>query len=208
MWWARKAFWATSVALFFAFGFSGAVREPVELRCEDLTSWQSTCRWRMYIKLKLWERACSRRRSTSQLIKSGCTQVQMWEPAPGGVPTKAMWVALGVFLRVYISDAAVTSAGGSALTAGHFFKRQKVTKRLPLTSGPSLRLGVPSLRHSSGGIALRLASLHLHAMSSTASNGAARQSPDEHLHSASRRGGWIKSKIKSRSKSKIKSAAS
>ncbi len=34
----------------------------------------------------------------------------------------------------------------------------------------------------------------LHAMSSTASNGAARQSPDEHLHSASRGGGWIKIK--------------
>ncbi len=31
-------------------------------------------------------------------------------------------------------------------------------------------------------------------MSSTASNGAARQSPDEHLHSACRGGGWIKIK--------------
>jgi len=31
-------------------------------------------------------------------------------------------------------------------------------------------------------------------MSSTASNGAARQSPDEHLHSACRWGGWIKIK--------------
>jgi hypothetical protein len=35
---------------------------------------------------------------------------------------------------------------------------------------------------------------HLHAMCSTASNGAARPSPDEHLHSASRGGGWIKIK--------------
>ncbi len=37
---------------------------------------------------------------------------------------------------------------------------------------------------------------HLHAMCSTASNGAARQSPDERLHSAFRRGGWIKIKSK------------
>ncbi|CAI8819634.1 hypothetical protein EMIT0P43_10634 [Pseudomonas jessenii] len=35
---------------------------------------------------------------------------------------------------------------------------------------------------------------HLHAMSSTASNGAARQSPDKHLRSACRGGGWIKIK--------------
>src|SRR5690349_15242505 len=34
----------------------------------------------------------------------------------------------------------------------------------------------------------------LHAMSSTASNGAARPSPDEHLRSACRGGGWIKIK--------------
>ena len=41
-----------------------------------------------------------------------------------------------------------------------FFKRQKSTQKgSPRASGPSLRLGVPSLRHLSGGIALRLASL-------------------------------------------------
>ncbi len=101
-----------------------------------------------------------------------------------------------LWVGVYISVPAVTAAGGFALTATHFFDKRlkKVSKKtLAPASGPSPRLGVPSLRHSSGGIALRLASLHLHAMGSTASNGATRQSPDEHLHSAFRWGGWIKS---------------
>ncbi|RYM39239.1 hypothetical protein EVS84_21460 [Pseudomonas koreensis] len=35
-----------------------------------------------------------------------------------------------ICLTVYISVAAGVASGGSALTAGHFFKRQKVTKRL------------------------------------------------------------------------------
>ena len=101
------------------------------------------------------------------------------------------------FLIVYISVAAVTAAGGFALTATHFFYKRlkKVSKKtLAPASGPSPRLGVPSLRHSSGGTALRFASLHLHAACSTASNGAARPSPDKRLHSAFRRGGWIKIK--------------
>jgi hypothetical protein len=72
----------------------------------------------------------------------------------------------------------------------------KGTKGLAPAPGPSPRLGVSSLRHSSGDTALRLASLHLHAACSTTSNGATRHSPDEHLHSACRWGGWIK--IKSR----------
>ena len=70
----------------------------------------------------------------------------------------------------------------------------KEAKVSPQASGPSPRLGVPSLRYPSGGIALRFASLHLHAMCSTAPNGAVRQSPDEYLRSASRRGGQIKIK--------------
>jgi hypothetical protein len=41
----------------------------------------------------------------------------------------------------------------------------------------------------------------LHAMCAAAPHGAARQSPDEHLHSASRWGGWIKFKIKIKSPS-------
>ncbi|MBD0680992.1 hypothetical protein CGA21_20365 [Pseudomonas sp. PSB11] len=93
---------------------------------------------------------------------------------------------------MYISIAAVTAAYGFALTASPFCQTpQKEPKSLAPASGPSLRLGVPSLRYPSGDTALRLASLHLHAACSTASNGAARQSPDEHLRSASRRGGWI-----------------
>ncbi|EJM85416.1 hypothetical protein PMI34_04287, partial [Pseudomonas sp. GM74] len=57
----------------------------------------------------------------------------------------------------YISVAAVTAAYGIALTYG-----------------PSLRLGVPSLRYSSGGIA--------------------RLSPNKHQNEACRGGGWIKIK--------------
>jgi hypothetical protein len=53
------------------------------------------------------------------------------------------------------------AAYGFALTATHFFSNaKKVSKKgSPQASGPSLRLGVPSLRYPSGGIALRLASL-------------------------------------------------
>ncbi|EJN25356.1 hypothetical protein PMI35_04051, partial [Pseudomonas sp. GM78] len=67
-----------------------------------------------------------------------------------------------VLFSEYISIPAVTATYGFALTATHFFyKRQKKVskKTLAPASGPSLGLGVPSLRHSSGGIALRLASL-------------------------------------------------
>ena len=54
---------------------------------------------------------------------------------------------------VYISDAAVTAAIGSALTAGHFWKRApKVTKRaLAPPLGTSPRLGVPERRLESVG---------------------------------------------------------
>jgi hypothetical protein len=54
---------------------------------------------------------------------------------------------------VYISVFLVMAGNGSALTAGYLEKRQ-VTKRFyPLTYGASPRLGIPSLRYSSGGIA-------------------------------------------------------
>ena len=58
-----------------------------------------------------------------------------------------------------ISVAVVMAANGSALTAGHFGKRrsagpaQSNQRSLPQAFGPSLRLGVPSLRYPSGGIA-------------------------------------------------------
>src|SRR5690349_8748340 len=67
-------------------------------------------------------------------------------------------------------------------------------KRSPLTYGPSPRLGVPSLRYSSGRIASGLLRDDLLSMCSTSSNGAARLPPDEHLRSAFRGGGWIKIK--------------
>ncbi|VVO42084.1 hypothetical protein PS691_05837 [Pseudomonas fluorescens] len=65
----------------------------------------------------------------------------------------------------------------------------KEAKVLPQAYGTSLRLGVPSLRHSSGGIASGRLRFDLLSMCSTSSNGAARLPPDERLHSASRRGG-------------------
>ena len=53
----------------------------------------------------------------------------------------------------YISVSSVTADIGSALTAGHFWKRApKVTKRaLAPTLGTSPRLGVPVIRHGFGG---------------------------------------------------------
>jgi hypothetical protein len=111
---------------------------------------------------------------------------------------------LTMFLLVYISVSAVTAACGFALTATHFFSNAKKSKqkRLAPASGPSLGLGVPSLRHPSGDIAsglLRCTSSRCVRLRRTALRA---HSPDECLHSACRRGGWIKSK----SQSKIKSA--
>src|SRR5690349_19173552 len=80
-------------------------------------------------------------------------------------------------LTEYISISSVTAAYGFALTYG-----------------PSLRLGVPSLRHSSGGIASGRLRVDLLSMCSTASNGAARPPPDERRNEACRGGGWIKIK--------------
>ena len=77
---------------------------------------------------------------------------------------------------MYISIAAVTAAYGCALTAPHFFSNAKKSKQKRLTpaSGPSLRLGVPSLRHPSVGHRLRLASLHLLSMTAAAPHRATR----------------------------------
>ena len=62
-------------------------------------------------------------------------------------------VGAGLGWAGYISIPAVTAAIGSALTAGHFWKRApKVTKRaLAPTLGTSPRLGVPVIRHEFGG---------------------------------------------------------
>jgi len=103
-----------------------------------------------------------------------------------------------MFLLVYISVSAVTAAYGSALTAGHFFTSAKKSnqKTLAPASGPSLGLGVPSLRHPSGDIAsglLRCTSSRCVRLRRTALRA---HSPDECLHSAFRRGGWIKSRSK------------
>jgi hypothetical protein len=62
----------------------------------------------------------------------------------------------GLLFLAYISVSAVTAAGGFAFTASHFRKacaaRRKVTKALFAPPfGASLRLGMPSLRHCSGG---------------------------------------------------------
>jgi len=69
--------------------------------------------------------------------------------------------------------------------------------KVPKGSSPqaydtSPRLGVPSLRCPSGGIAYGLLRDDLLSMCPAAPYGAARPPPAEHLHSAFRRGGWIK----------------
>ncbi|KAA5847432.1 hypothetical protein F2A37_02800 [Pseudomonas chlororaphis] len=103
-----------------------------------------------------------------------------------------------IFWTVYISVPAVTAAGGFALTASHFFSNAKKSNQKTLAPAYGLRCAqVPSLRCPSGGIDSGRLRFDLHTMSSTASRGAARHPPDEHLRSASRWGGWIKSQIKS-----------
>ena len=68
-------------------------------------------------------------------------------------PVAAFGPTMWLDLTEYISVAAVTAAYGSALTAGHFWKRApKVTKRaLAPPLGTSLRLGVPEPRLESVG---------------------------------------------------------
>ncbi|MGY3526360.1 hypothetical protein ACVWWS_005197 [Pseudomonas chlororaphis] len=83
-----------------------------------------------------------------------------------------------------------------------FFKRRNAgpAKSNQKTLAPAYGLRcaqVPSLRRPSGGIDSGWLRFDLHTMSSTTSRGAARLSPDEHLHSASRWGGWIKIKSQS-----------
>jgi len=131
---------------------------------------QLTCFLRMYI-FQMWERACSRRRPDRRPFS---------------------------FL-VYISISAVTAANGSALTACHFGKRRGAgpaqRKQRSRPERPAPRLGSAFLRSGihPGTLPSGLLRYDLHAACSTASNGAARHSPDAHLHSASRRGGQIKS---------------
>jgi hypothetical protein len=87
---------------------------------------------------------------------------------------------------------------GMALTATHFSRRRKVSKRL-----------CPGVRHfaeaqcslatvSIRGHRLRFASLHLLSMNAAAPHGAVRLPPDEHLRSACRRGKKARSKTRSR----------
>ena len=90
----------------------------------------------------MWERACSRRRCGRRPSLIGCTPLEC-----------GSWLACDSGISVYISIIWVTAAYGSALTAGHFWKRApKVTKRaLAPTLGTSPRLGVPVIRHGFGG---------------------------------------------------------
>ena len=83
----------------------------------------------------LWERAC---------VGAGLPAMAI------GVYTARSFLVIG---NEYISVAAVTAAIGSALTAGHFWKRApKVTKRaLAPPLGASPRLGMPAVRHCSVG---------------------------------------------------------
>jgi hypothetical protein len=123
-----------------------------------------------------------------------------WAWGLGGqvVPLGATFVDCGVFL--YISIPAVTAAGGFALTASPFFKRQKGTKRLcpdvrPLAGArcsfvPAFIWGAspPVCFATTSSRCVRLRRTALRACP-----------PDERLHSACRRGGQIKSQIKIKS---------
>ena len=81
------------------------------------------------------------------------------QPNAGGIYTSlllsvaAFGPTMSLGVTEYISVAAVRAAIGSALTAGHFWKRApKVTKRaLAPPLGTSLRLGVPERRLESVG---------------------------------------------------------
>ncbi|MSU93368.1 hypothetical protein EB795_05360 [Pseudomonas mandelii] len=96
---------------------------------------------------------------------------------------------------MYISIPAVTAAGGFALTASPFCQtpgvpaQPKGTKK-SRPKRPAPRQGSAFLRSGihPGTLPSGLLRDDLHAACSTASNGAARHSPDEHLHSASRKG--------------------
>jgi len=86
-------------------------------------------------------------------------------------PTMGFWVGC-------ISVSAVTAACGFALTARHFFQTpKKYPKRLAPAYGTSLRLGVPSLRYSSGGIAYGLLRDDLLSMCAASPHGASRLTP-------------------------------
>ena len=130
----------------------------------------------------LWVLACPRRRPGSRPFSCGC----------------------GVHIRC---------CGHGDLwfrpTATHFFYKRlkKVSKKTLRPERPAPRRGSGFLRSGihPGALPSGLLRDDLHAMSSTASNGAARQSPDEYLRSACRWGGWIKIKSQSQSKIKIKS---
>ena len=76
-----------------------------------------------------------------------------------------------------------------------FSNAKKVPKKAR-PERPAPRLGSAFLRSGvhPGTLPSGLLRDDLHAACSTASNGATRHSPDEHLHSAFRRGGWIKIK--------------
>ncbi|QAY87025.1 hypothetical protein CUN61_25145 [Pseudomonas arsenicoxydans] len=100
-----------------------------------------------------------------------------------------------------ISVAAVTAAGGFALTATHFFDKRlkKVSKKtLAPTFGPLAEARGSFAPGSIRGHRLRFASLHLLSMCSTSSNGRCAPTPDESLPSAFRRRPWIKIKSCSR----------
>ena len=81
----------------------------------------------------------------------------MWFEGCGAEWVTGFWVYIrccgngDLWFRPY-GESPFTNAGVPAQQKGN-------PKRSPLTYGSSPRLGVPSLWHSSGGIALRLASL-------------------------------------------------
>jgi hypothetical protein len=168
----------------------------------------------------LWERACSRRRpywrpSFSRMYThQNCGS---WLACEGGLiadlflvdvrqshcgsePARDGGLRVGLFLDgVHIHSCGNGHLGFRPYGDSLFFQTPKKSKQKKARpERPAPRLGSAFLRSGIhlGALPSGLLRYDLHAMCSTASNGAARQSPDEHLHSASRRGG--QSKIKSR----------
>ncbi|MGF6152922.1 hypothetical protein QFZ84_003916 [Pseudomonas fluorescens] len=133
---------------------------------------------------KLWELACSRRRPDSRPISRRCTPFTCGsEPAREGGLTADQSLA-GVHIHFCGNGHLRFRPDGESL----FQTPKRNQKASPQASGTSPRLGVPSLRHSSGGIAYGLLRDDLLSMCPAAPYGAARPPPDEHLHSASRKG--------------------
>ncbi|MGF6152560.1 hypothetical protein QFZ84_003551 [Pseudomonas fluorescens] len=131
---------------------------------------------------KVWELACLRRRPDSRPISHRCTQSNCGsEPARDGGRTADQSLA-GVHIHFCGNGRLRFRSYSDSL----WQTPQRKQRSSPQAYGTSPRLGVPSLRCPSGGIAYGLLRDDLLSMCPAAPYGATRPPPDEHLHSASR----------------------